>query len=400
MPLFNAKGDQPLAQTRQALLVYYLHSFLARYRWEYFVSSVAVVLFQVLNNYSTFLIAYNTVQLFMASKVAFVMAASALLVGRRYSYQAYFYCAVLVTGLYLLSQADLGSSSHASQLVSDLGTSAGPSEQIALDGNAGTREQLGETRSSDVAVEAVIRSMWGFTMTFISMVCISVHAIVQESVLQGRSIKAAACCAQLYRRLRRRAQEQFSSLPMRRQSPDISALMVRDELIFYTNIITLCLLLIGVAVSGDFHKGVAFFVAAPRRLLYEQIIVLLISSFGQRQVLKLAQEFGSTSATIVVTIRKCITFGISVLIFPKPVTYTHIAALGLISLSACSLQMCLLNDEATQQSIQQTKSSPTTDLLSSTDNASRGGSSHTQLSFSTARSRFGAMRSGSTPFEV
>ncbi|GBG24029.1 Hypothetical Protein FCC1311_002472 [Hondaea fermentalgiana] len=292
---------------------------LQRYRWEYFACSLTAVLFQVCNNHATFYVAFNTVQLFKASKIAFVMAGSTLLLRRRYSLRAVIYCMLLVVGLYILSQADLRH--NASDESS--GSSAILMKDVASGG--GVVAALPETLPSKARAlgkpGSVAGRLWGFSVMFVAMVCIGAHAIVQEAVLQGKTLNSpgGVHVRKLLRGLgetvlkvlrcpmRVHETSAASLLPQERSrehGAEDAALRARDELIIFTNGITLGILGIGVIASGDLRKGLTFFAHAPRRLLLEEVFILLITSVGQRCVLRMAQTFGSTSATIVVTVRK------------------------------------------------------------------------------------------------
>ena len=55
--------------------------------------------------------------------------------------------------------------------------------------------------------------------------------------------------------------------------------------------------------------------------------------------------YGSASATLIVSARKVLTFGLSVVVYPKPFNKLHMMALVLVTVSAGFLQLQLMADE-------------------------------------------------------
>mmetsp|Transcript_1879 Transcript_1879/g.3236 ORF Transcript_1879/g.3236 Transcript_1879/m.3236 type:complete len:377 (+) Transcript_1879:296-1426(+) len=272
------------------------------YRWEYAVASACIVFYQIMNNSATFFVRFNTVQLCKTSKIVAAMAVSWLLLSHRYSRRAILYALCLVSGLYILSRADLAS------------------------------ERAKKLPQADEATR-VARLIQGFSLVFISMIFIAVHNVVQEAVVQHRPWR-------------------FGSVTMPEKKP---AGQVQDELIFFTNTVTTLVLGMGSIFNGEMVRGVLFYVFSPRRVLFEQLVIIVINVYGQRLMLDISRTYGSTSATIVVTVRKTITFAISVMFFPKPFTVAHLFALILVSCSACLLQIQIMRDEERSAALEANK---------------------------------------------
>jgi len=253
-------------------------------RVAFAVSSLLSACSSVLNNNGTLMLNFNTSQLFKTSKIVFVMILGSSFLDHKYSKFSKLCGAALFLGLILLSQAD---------------------------------SKGDEKTATNFA--------FGCFLMFNGMVLIAVNAILIEAVLQRKQVL-------------------FFSLEHAIEA-EKSAGTLRDELIFFTNLFTMVVLLFGSISSGEFTRGVAFFASSPQRILAQQFSAMAIQAVGQRLVYDLAQSFGSTTATLIVTIRKAITFLISAFIFPKPFTSTHALAITLTSISAFALQRQILIDQ-------------------------------------------------------
>jgi len=115
-----------------------------------------------------------------------------------------------------------------------------------------------------------------------------------------------------------------------------------DELMFFSTATTTVLLFAGSVYYGDLLLGLRFYWSSPKRYLAEQIALLAITTYGQREILDIARVYGSPSASIVVTVRQVLTYMVSVILFPKPFTLLHAVSIGGTSLSAYFLQESIM----------------------------------------------------------
>jgi drug/metabolite transporter (DMT)-like permease len=310
-----------------------LRGFLARFRWEYAASALVILVYQLVSNNATFYLAFNTVQLFKTSKVVFVVATSVVLLQRRFSRRVWAWALLLSCGLYALSLADAGSSQRASQSRAAVAAAAAAAAADA-DGHAAAQ------------TAATAAHLYGYSLMFVGNVCVAVNNVLQEAVMREHAW--AVPCGGARCRPRPRARLLSSSKDKGKDTfkdKDWRA-QLRDELILFPELLTAGFLLAGAVATGEAAAGAAFFARAPRRLLAELVCSLAITAWGQRLMLDLSHQYGAASATIIVTVRKSITFVVSVALFPKPFSALHALALALISVSAAMLQLGLMQDDA------------------------------------------------------
>jgi len=172
----------------------------------------------------------------------------------------------------------------------------------------------------------------GFATILFSMVFIAVNTVLQEAVLK-RHVWTAPW---------KRMLQHAATTP---RAPKVMETQIKDKLIFYSNLLTTSVLLVGSAWNGELMGGLGFFARSSHRFWIEQCIIVCIGAWGQRLMLDLAQDYGATSATVVTTFRKTVTFALSVVIFPKPFSFAHAVALVVVSAAACMLQLQLMAEE-------------------------------------------------------
>jgi drug/metabolite transporter (DMT)-like permease len=241
------------------------------------------------------------VQLFKTSKVTFIMVISVLLLRKTYPFRAWFYAGLVTLGLYMLSTAEKNSRNSAS------------TEDIGL-------------------------VFYGFTLMGSSMVLIAFNNVLQETVLKGFKLFLPWPLHKL---------PFLASSKGHTYSSEIKGSQeIRDEFIFFSNIITSITLFIGSVYYQQISVGLHFFMTEPPRLVVEQSVILLINAYGQRLVLDMTQAYGAVSSTLVVTVRKVLTFFISVFLFPKPFTMYHFVSLVTIIVSSVLLQFRLMDMKA------------------------------------------------------
>ena len=306
-------------------------------RWHVLCGTM-VCLSHGLVNVASLRINYSTATLFKSCKILSLIVAGVFIRRRRLALQALVFGGLLCLGLYTFTVAE-----HMSKFAASMEAKAGRPKR-PLPGPSSPKTALRTARQGELATSRY--DPVGILLLCLALSMSGVLNQLQEWLLHssggaGRSDaqpqqpKLASPAADMEAGTSGGLSESgngsvsggSSSSSSGSSSPSTGG---REGLIFGQYLIASSCLLGLCVLTGELHRGLHVYMnVLTRRELGLLFLSMAINSVGLRVVFVVVEEYGTTTAGIVVTLRKIVTFATSFLLYPKPFTRLHAVGFGM-----------------------------------------------------------------------